>query len=257
GYPYTCTHGSSNPIPVGQSIFSGTYDWQIAEFNIDYWAGNTANIRFVFGSDGSVAGAGWFIDDVCITIDPSIAVPQNLVGSLTGNIALLEWNSPEISVDGYYVKRNGEQIAHVTAPYFEDDLSEMPLGDYLYCVAAKYGEETSAYTDEVTVHFTHMNMYENDVPIYSTELLGNYPNPFNPETTIRFSLAGEQSVKLNIYNIKGQLVKTLVDNNMDTGNHSVVWKGTNRFNKVVAGGIYFYQLETSAKRFTRKMLLLK
>jgi flagellar hook assembly protein FlgD len=89
--------------------------------------------------------------------------------------------------------------------------------------------------------------------------LQNHPNPFNPETTISFLTAEDaENAELVIYNIKGQKVKTLVNEVLPAGEHSVVWDGKNTNNKAVASGIYFYNLKVGKKSIaTRKCLLLK
>ncbi len=90
-----------------------------------------------------------------------------------------------------------------------------------------------------------------------TNLSQNYPNPFNPSTTINFSLEQSGNAELNIYNIKGEKIKTLLDKSMPQGNHSVKWDGKNSAGKSVSSGIYYYKLKTETKTFVRKMILLK
>jgi len=92
--------------------------------------------------------------------------------------------------------------------------------------------------------------------IYAT-LIGNYPNPFNPSTTISFSLAQPGNVRLSIYNIRGQLVKTLMNETKETGRHSIIWNGDDNSANKVSSGIYFYRIETSSSVETKKMLLMK
>ncbi|MBI9031289.1 T9SS type A sorting domain-containing protein [bacterium] len=84
-----------------------------------------------------------------------------------------------------------------------------------------------------------------------------YPNPFNPETTISFNIPQPGKVNLSIYNIKGQLVKTLLDEETSAGTHSLVWNGKNERGKSVASGIYFSKIKTEADIQTKKMLLIK
>ncbi len=89
-------------------------------------------------------------------------------------------------------------------------------------------------------------------------LTANFPNPFNPETTISFSLPKYDShVTLKIYNSKGQKVKTLLQGSLDKGMHKLVWQGRDDNDSPVSSGIYFYRLQVSKKNLTRKMLLLK
>jgi len=95
-------------------------------------------------------------------------------------------------------------------------------------------------------------------PLQSLILHQNYPNPFNPETTISFTLKDNTlSLKLNIYNIKGQLVKTLYDGALQKGQHSFVWNGTDETNCQVSSGVYFYRLSNGKESRQRKMVLLK
>jgi len=83
-------------------------------------------------------------------------------------------------------------------------------------------------------------------------LLGNFPNPLNPSTEISFSLPAASKVKLEVYNISGQLVATPANGSFDAGNHSVVWDGSG-----VATGVYFYRLDADGVISSRKMLLIK
>ena len=85
----------------------------------------------------------------------------------------------------------------------------------------------------------------------------NYPNPFNLSTTISFYLPGKSDVSLSIYNILGEKVKTLVNGNLDAGNHTVTWDGKNESGSVVASGIYFYKLNAGDNVTIKKMSLLK
>lgn len=90
-----------------------------------------------------------------------------------------------------------------------------------------------------------------------TELRGNYPNPFNPDTTIRFSLANDSNVRLVIYNIRGQQVKDLVNEKMEKGLHNIMWDGTDDRGRNVGSGVYFYRLDSEEYRATRKMMMIK
>jgi len=85
----------------------------------------------------------------------------------------------------------------------------------------------------------------------------NYPNPFNPETTISYNLPAESFVTLEIYNLKGQLVKRLVSENKPSGAHKAVWNGADQQGREVASGFYFYRLKTKDNQLTRKILLMK
>lgn len=115
---------------------------------------------------------------------------------------------------------------------------------------------------ENTFHFVRTNeelVSINANSISNSEyLISNYPNPFNTETTIDFSIPSESNVKLDIYNIKGQKVKQLVSDKLIADQHSVTWDGKDEFNKSVSSGIYYYKLNVDGKtEIMRKCLLLK
>jgi hypothetical protein len=89
------------------------------------------------------------------------------------------------------------------------------------------------------------------------QLFQNFPNPFNPQTVIKYDLPNPDHVKITVYNILGRKVKTLVDEQQEAGYKSVNWDGKDDQGIGVASGIYFYKIETSGFEKTRKMVLLK
>lgn len=89
------------------------------------------------------------------------------------------------------------------------------------------------------------------------ELSQNYPNPFNPTTTIKFALPEAGRVSLKIYNIRGQLVKTLASGYYEAGYHQVQWNATSEFGDKVASGFYFYSIQAGNFHQVKKMLLVK
>jgi hypothetical protein len=90
-----------------------------------------------------------------------------------------------------------------------------------------------------------------------TALYPNYPNPFNPATTIRFDLYEAGNVRLAVYNVRGQLVRTLVSGAQPAGHNDVTWDGLDDRGRTVASGVYVYRLETGDYVSSRKMVLLK
>jgi hypothetical protein len=88
-------------------------------------------------------------------------------------------------------------------------------------------------------------------------LLQNYPNPFNPETTIKYNLAETANVQLRIYNIVGQVVKTLVGDRQAAGRYQVRWNGTDDRGVAVSSGIYFYQVSAGKFQDVKRLMLLK
>jgi hypothetical protein len=126
----------------------------------------------------------------------------------------------------------------------------------------------SAYTDSVGNKFINPKEFirmvqaspagvqENNIP-GQFELHAPYPNPFNPSTVISYELPGKSMITLKVFNVSGQVVKTLVDGVMEKGRHRIEWDGTNDSGKKAASGIYFFRLDAGDFSQTRKMTLLR
>jgi len=95
------------------------------------------------------------------------------------------------------------------------------------------------------------------VPLSMLSLYQNEPNPFNPSTRIKYNLPERTRVALNIYDVSGRLVKTLVEKVQEKGPHSVVWNGRDNAGRAVSSGVYFYTLNSEAGNLTRKLVLLR
>jgi len=169
--------------------------------------------------------------------------------------------------------------AGVVGPYY------VPQGDYRYELTALEGQQTITIgkpddfslkcevTDSDDNTATDIHSVIVGGPSLSKEqqnntktitavpkeltLAGNYPNPFNPTTTIRFGLPESQHVEINVYSITGELVNTLINDYLSEGYHQVVWDGANKQGSKVGTGIYIYEMRTKNKRLIRKMLLAK
>jgi hypothetical protein len=96
-----------------------------------------------------------------------------------------------------------------------------------------------------------------DLPVTTYSLLENYPNPFNPSTTIQYSLGRPGIVTLKIFDVTGRLVNTLLNQNMAQGIHRIGWNGKDTNGKEVATGVYFYTIQTPGSYKTAKMVLIK
>ncbi len=112
----------------------------------------------------------------------------------------------------------------------------------------------------VTISFIVEGTGTTDNPTVAlhNKLYSNYPNPFNPDTNIQFSIESNSKVQIEIYNIKGQRVKTLTNRFYDKGLHKVVWNGTDSKGKSVGSGLYFCKMNVNNKNIkTQKMMLIK
>ena len=106
----------------------------------------------------------------------------------------------------------------------------------------------------VTVNLTGIGEYS-IIPT-ATKLVGNYPNPFNPTTTIQYDLSENGFVEISIFNLKGQLVKSLINQNKNAGQHTIKWNGTDDNRNKVGSGLYFYKLNINGKIHTMKRCVM-
>ena len=99
----------------------------------------------------------------------------------------------------------------------------------------------------------------NDDPVIPTAKLSlsNYPNPFNPQTTISYAVKAQGNVKIEIYNVRGQLIKTLISEAKQQGNYTVTWDGLDNSNVPVASGMYFTRMQNGHNQVTHKMVLIR
>jgi len=171
-----------------------------------------------------------------------------------------EYNYPLTFVTGFRVIRNGNIIntPNLDGQVFTYlDTSIPASGTYTYVIRVLYANPSgvSLPTNEATIQYSS----DDDIvePILLTQLINNYPNPFNPQTIIHFTLANDSAVKIDVYNIKGELVTTLVNKPMLKGEHSTIWNGKDRMGNPVSSGVYFYKMDTQGYSAVKKMVLLK
>jgi len=179
-----------------------------------------------------------YIDDVCYGAEVLTGVDLVQINAYINDDICLDTAQIEIRFHEYTATRGHSITQYVDTRFQAINLTSDP-NKIFYTVSLK---------DEVPEIVTNTQI---------TSLEGNYPNPFNPSTTIKYSLAQNDNVKLQVFNIKGQVVRTLVNANQDAGFHSVVWNGVDNNNTSVASGIYFYRLETNTTKEVKRMLLMK
>ncbi|OPZ92896.1 MAG: flagellar basal body rod modification protein [Bacteroidetes bacterium ADurb.Bin416] len=213
----------------------------------------------------SPATPAYELDFTLISLPPPAQLNFS-VDNDTGIVSLV-WSEPYgpvYPVMGYYLYKSfntGTLVRYQELDSqtlsFEDQIDLGMVGEYKYYVVARYQDGEGEPSNLVAFSFPYYPGEAEQTPGLVTKLAQNYPNPFNPTTTISFDLAKSGPVKLMVYNIKGQLVRSLVDEALSAGSHKVVWNGTDSRNRRLASGIYYYRLETSNYSKTRKLVLLK
>ena len=109
--------------------------------------------------------------------------------------------------------------------------------------------EIREYVPPLSVH--------NSTGPHTIKILSNYPNPFNPKTTIEYQVIKNAQVQLTIYDINGKTVNTIVSEYKTAGNYSTHWNGKNHLGEFVPSGIYFITMNSSNEIVTKRILLLK
>jgi hypothetical protein len=137
-------------------------------------------------------------------------------------------------------------------------LVDMVLRDHLVLghLDSRYDRQLKIIAGDPAAVALAVNDILSQVP-EELSIQGNYPNPFNPVTTIRFGLPEPRNVRITVVNILGQEITELVNGWKDMGRHEVIWQGVDRSGKPVASGIYFTVLSDRNKIIVQKMLLLK
>lgn len=151
---------------------------------------------------------------------------------------------------------DGEEITPENAQlvfYYES--KSAPNNMSIYNLNKDSLELVKGLTSYYSVNISDLGSVTNVSPM--TLVSQNYPNPFNPSTTISYAIPKDGKVNLAIYNVKGQMVKCLVNRIQAIGNHKIVWDGKNNFGQSCASSVYYYRLNTDDKCVTKKMLLLK
>ena len=116
---------------------------------------------------------------------------------------------------------------------------------------------TSGISNDIyDIIFNYLETKDVSTP-YKINLHQNYPNPFNPTTLIRYDLQINEHVSINIYDLTGKRVKSLVNTNQDAGYRSINWNATSDLGQPVSAGMYIYTIQTGEFRQTKKMVLLK
>lgn len=187
------------------------------------------------GNREEILEIGAFQDGECIGAVGVIELPVQLQ-------AFVDPNGGEITFEVYNGSRSLQQVSNY-------QIMDLTSGEM------QKGFITPRNTEYAIVMMGELIDIE-EPQNYALEL-DNYPNPFNPTTTISFSIPESGKAELTIYNTKGQLVNTLVNKEVTTGIHSVVWNGKDENDKAVSSGIYFYKLTTKNSVVAKRMIMLK
>jgi len=119
------------------------------------------------------------------------------------------------------------------------------------------GGDSDCFVARLSKKISGVERDEEGSTLVGFKLMNNYPNPFNPATTINFALPERQQVVLSVHNISGELIKILANGILESGTRSITWDGKNMLGNDVSSGMYLYSLNSTGKSITKKMILLR
>jgi len=225
------------------------------EISVDFTPSQDNYQLILYCNGNSFNIDNWYVDDITI----SYVVPVELssfTASTKDGIVTLNWTTAtETNNKGFEIERNASNSEYRNIGFVEGfgttteikhygyTDKNLTSGNYTYRLKQIDLDGTFKYSNEVEVNV--------NVPaVFSLEQ--NYPNPFNPTTIIKYSIPQEQMVKLNVYNLLGENVVTLVNRVQKAGQHEASFNAAN-----LASGIYFYKLEAGTNTSIKKMILMK
>jgi len=176
-------------------------------------------------------------------INGSVPLEVTFTNESNGDVISCEWDfENDGTVDSY-----DQNPTHIYAE----------TGIYSVSLTVSDGTDTDIELKDDYINVTNVDS-ENETISFEATNLFNYPNPFNPSTTIEFSIQNDSKVELSIFNTKGQKIKTLISNDINKGDHLIYWNGDEEFGKSVSSGIYYYKLVVNGKtEAVKKCLFLK
>jgi hypothetical protein len=206
-------------------------------------------------------------DAIYCSNSSSPTITGNYIKRVANGVVTESSSNPDI---GHYSTTGNNSIAHTTGKYVKNLNSSGTIYAQNNCWDVNTGGcAPSSGHFQGSVDKTHPQCCDipRDDMTYTlpepgskrliTGIVNVVPNPFNPTTTISYSLATPVKVSLSVYDVAGRLVNRLVDETQVAGIHSIVWRGTDRRGTTVASGVYFVRMQSAGESFTRKMVLLK
>ncbi|MCK5148819.1 T9SS type A sorting domain-containing protein [bacterium] len=246
-----------------------TYNWEwVSDTPAHHYASYMAAIPTLYDSMSTTSGLHYFLVSahhpngttfIDSEVDSAYSVdnlapppPGGLNGEAVGDIVHLSWEaSPAADVKGYQVYRNGE-VLHFMAETAWQDPDAADLTSVVYSISAvDIHENEGARCPEVEVVLTGVEESSMAQPD-KLALLPNYPNPFNPQTTVAFDMPQSAHVRLTVFDVKGREIAVLKDDVAGAGRHRIIFNAVH-----LPSGIYTFHLKTGNVLLCRKMLYLK
>ncbi len=254
-----------NQLEIGVDSYIYVWEGTLVDGNIPPYEGE-------YGISWQSAGVGWFGAGIMSTQpvnlfnfgDGDLKFMIKMPAGVTFKIGVIDsWGNQNYvtfpaNTTAYNLVRDGEWgQAIIPVEDLRGQYIDMRMLSYEFVILEEQGAMCEFGIDDIYYDGGTLGNDEEEVQSVKFTLNQNYPNPFNPTTTISYDLAEDAFVNIDIYNLRGQKIKTLVAEKMQQGEHSVDWNGQDNSGHRVSSGVYFYKLETGSTSSVKKMILLK
>jgi hypothetical protein len=233
-----------------------------ANIPVEIWMGHTTNSTFSTGNDWVPTSDMIRVFQGFFPVDFSgiseVAIRLNTPFVYTGGNLVVMAYKPFVA--DYYDEANGFKTTNVgverslvyTSMDTPIDLGNLPPAGRDMTIPNIKFMLSNPVVEEIDV------VIEEPRPVFArNSLLPNYPNPFNPSTTISFDNVVEGNVRIDIFNVKGQRITTLTNQHYGIGLHKLVWDGRDDFGTQVGSGVYLYRMTSENHTETRRMIMMK
>ena len=241
----------------------------VLAYTLMYWDMSDATIDAIVAAgvvDSTVAQVGAWLTGGMGLADVGNALLPYILGNVTGLQAqysaagnpLTHSNGATVVVDDSGQDLDIDDFDYDQYYYYGDYVNHVGgriwAQSYATCFPAKW-------TQRIDSHWSYMGalstVHDNNITVDRFELKGNYPNPFNPTTKIRFTNDRSSNVKVTVYALNGEKVATIMNRQVNAGAYDVSWNGKNSNGTIVPTGMYLYDIESDGRRLQGKMLFLK
>ena len=261
-----------------ENTMASDRSWQLMSFQLESYAaiGGTVQFRFIAADEGLGSVVEAAVDDFSLqgyqlpgdAADPTVSLTSFNGGQevAAAEEMTITWDHADdigvVNVSILLSEDGGSTWPHAVAsgPLSSPQTwtpSGIQSGNCLLRITVGDGAGHTGVTQSAAVFSIGLVSAVGDLPQNRLALGQNAPNPFNPATEISFSLPRAQEIELRIYDLEGRVVRTLVDGRVESGIHTVTWRGGDDQGARVASGLYFYRLVTADGTMTKKMTLLK
>ena len=257
-------------VQPDEVVYYDGSDWQSKDSAT--WDYTAESVSFDFNVPSSRASYEFVLNDGDTTLPVTLEYfDTKLVDS---NLKVIWKTATEINLSGFNIYRSedeailGNRINPVLiegqgnnsmgSEYEYLDTEAVDFTDYWYRLEVRNNDLTSEFVGPFHAYFEieEDNTDDDFIPV-ETVLKGNFPNPFNPGTNVKFDLAKDSYVSIKIYDIKGKLIRVLINGVKEAGQYSIPWNGRAENGNRCTSGIYLYKIETANYSKIEKMILLK